>query len=244
MKTFRYFIAGLTCFYNLFTPLTIHAQNHKKDEIELREALLQLPSDMPSGISWNRANLDCIKTDTLTNKLLNPPDTTLVRTFYLTPSPLQGISPDSTQAIIVYIDKQPLWHPNERDVLEIMLSHTRKAEQDTSNQNNLNRQNWPYSILKSFRLKARLSQAYSQKSQSSPDTTITEWYRSIGLNGWYPGEYPLDPRDKGSVIIRIGNSEINIKPTTSRYTQIQGALLELFTFPPDTTETNKGTINQ
>ena len=165
MKAFRYFIAGLTCFYNILTPLTIHAQNHKKDELELREALLELPSDMPPGITWNQAHLDCIKTDTLTNKLFNPPDTTFVRTFYLAPSPLEGISPDSTQAIIVYIDKHPLGYPDEKDVLEIMLSHTRKAEQDTStHRNNSKKQKWPYSILKSFRLKAHASQPHSQQT--------------------------------------------------------------------------------
>lgn len=222
-------MVGTTALYILLYPPSVSAQTHKQQELELREVILQMPSDMSTGLTWNRAGIDSIKTDTLATHQ-GKPDTTLVRKLYLTPSILPELEQDPIQATITYIDNPSLWQSDENDILELLLIHAKKAQPDTTRKPKKQNHQSIFSFL-------NLKTGKRYPIQETPkDTLIVEWYRSGGLNGWFPGQAPLDPRDKGSVVITIGNQKLTTTPPPARYNRIRQSLIKLLTTPPDTIE--------
>lgn len=236
-RCLKYLVAGITAFYSLFAPA--HAQNHKQEERELRELLLQLPSNVYGGLYWNQANIEQITTDTLATRVSGAADTILVRRFSLSQPSLPGIYPDSTAMHIKYTDKQPLWHPDEQDVLELTLIHMRRAHHDTTATPTRPKRGVLAFLPKISKFSKK--PAYLSAQNAAPDTTITEWYKSAGLNGWYPGQFPLDPRDEGRITIRMGGEIFKTQSSPQRYYQIRHSLIELLTTPPDTLQSG---INQ
>src|SRR3989344_1312706 len=207
-QALKYLLAVITAFYT-FLPAPASAQNHKQDEKELREALLQLPNSMPTGLTWNQAEFDSIKTDTLSTLNFGKPDTTFVRKFYLITSLYPSLERDSLLIAITYKDAPPLWHPDENDALEFLLTSTKRAQPDTTNPQQRQSNQGIFSFLKTKKSKTKQHSTSLQAplQESLQDTLITEWYSNRGSNGWFPGQPPLDPRDKGTFIIKIGAHE-------------------------------------